>query len=125
MNAEDWRSIQFFLDDKPMAVAEVQARHVPSEDGTEKVLIFRCTCKAYSDQPLIACSHIQVVFKRVKVLGTYITPLRRPLSPMVAFAALNDPVAYRRLMLYESEIYTLEEVVDDEEFDEGVVDEEG
>lgn len=101
----DWRPVQFFLHEKPMAVAEVQTRSVPHGDDQELIL-FRCTCKEYSDSPLVPCVHIGIVFKRIQALGGgYITNMRRnDIDPDLLAAASEDIDAYRYLMVHESTI---------------------
>lgn len=112
VDKSQWRPVQFFLDSSPMSVAEVQVRNVEHPADPEQMLmVFRCTCKAFSINPLLPCNHIAVVFARVKLMGgTYITKMRRAdIDPHLIESALHDLEAYRKLMLHESLIEVLED----------------
>lgn len=62
--------MQFFLEDRPMSVAEVAAARILNPRTGHMVMILRCTCARWN--PIEGCRHTAVVSARIfRQGGTY------------------------------------------------------
>lgn len=110
VGGDDWLPVQFFLDDEPLAVAEVQYRRAIDEHTGLSAVNLRCTCPRFIRNRM--CAHVMVVAARVTQLGgKYHAWLRSDVDEsLVQRAIKGDRDAYRQLLLHSSII----EVIDAE-----------